>query len=39
MASEGSTAWRGVTELGNTLKDHHDTIPERVHIYADEEGD
>ena len=39
MASEGSTAWRGVTELGNTLKDHHDTIPERVYIYADGGGD
>ena len=39
MASEGSNAWRGVTELGNTLKDHHDTIPERVYIYADGGGD
>ena len=39
MASEGSTAWRGVTEHGNTLKDHHDTMPERVYIYADEGGD
>ena len=39
MASEGSTAWRGVTELGNTLKDYHDTIPERVYIFADGGGD
>ena len=37
MASEGSTTWRG--KLLETMKSYHDTIPERVYIYADGGGD
>ena len=39
MASEGSTAWRGVTELGIILKKYHGVIPPGVYCYADGGGD
>ena len=40
MVSQGSTAWRGITELGLTLEKHHKGVmPERVYCYADGGGD
>ena len=35
MASEGRAAWRGVAELLEKMTSYHDTVPERVYIYAD----
>ena len=39
MTSEGSTAWRGVTELMQVVQNHHTTVPPRLYIYADGGGD
>ena len=39
MPSEGSTAWRGVTELKQVLQRYYTVIPERLYIYGDGGGD
>ena len=39
MISEGSTAWRGVTELVRVLESYYDVVPERLYMYADGGGD
>ena len=35
MRFQGSTAWRGVVELSETLNEHHRLIPPHLYLYTD----